>query len=220
MHYRQMEITDIPQATQLYMEYYNTHEDGEWTDPQGELAEQVAFARSEKYYHGSIFYGSDEINRNINGASDDVKKAFEDDIIYTAIQSNGHGVIFSAPENGSTTTETSTYIIGMSDPYYMLTMNGERIGRTKSGYFSVFVTLEPGENEFVFEQNGIRYYYTITRGKTTGQVTETPAEESAVRIIDALSVTGTYPSSAVMISGEELWVSCKRYSSEAQIRFW
>lgn len=184
------------------------YEDGEWTDPQGELAEQVTFARSEKYYHGSIFYGYDEINRNINGASADVKKAFEDDIIYTAIQSNGHGVTFSSPENGSSTAEDSTYIIGMSDPYYMLTMNGERVGRTKSGYFSVYVTLEPGENEFVFEQNGIRYYYTITRGKTTGQVTETPAEGSADRIIDTLSVTGTYPSSAVMTSGEELWVSC------------
>ncbi len=184
------------------------YEDGEWTNPQGELTEQIAFARSEKYYHGSIFYGYDEINRNINSASNDVKKAFEDEIIYTAIQSNGHGVTFSSPENNSSTTERSTYIIGMSDPYYMLTMNGERVGRTKSGYFSVYVTLEPGENEFVFEQNGIRYYYTITCGKTTGQVTETPAEEPADRVIDTLSVTGTYPSQTVTTSGNELWVSC------------
>ncbi len=184
------------------------YEDGEWTDPQGELTEQIAFARSEKYYHGSIFYGYDEINRNINGASDDVKQAFENEIIYTAIQSNGHGVTFSSPVNGSSTTERSTYIIGMSDPYYMLLMNGERVGRTKSGYFSVYVTLEPGENEFVFEQNGIRYYYTITCGTTTGQVAETPAEKPADRVIDTLSVTGTYPSQTVTTSGEELWVSC------------
>ena len=32
MHYRQLEITDLPQVAQLYMEYYNTHEDGEWTE--------------------------------------------------------------------------------------------------------------------------------------------------------------------------------------------
>ena len=32
MHYRQMGITDLPQVAQLYMEYYNTHEDGEWTE--------------------------------------------------------------------------------------------------------------------------------------------------------------------------------------------
>ncbi len=192
------------------------YEDGEWTDPQGELAEQVAFARSEKYYYGSIFYGYDEINRNINGAADDVQKAFEDEIIYTKIQSNGHGVTFSSPENGSTTTESSTYIIGMSDPYYMLTMDGERVGRTKSGYFSVYVTLEPGVNEFVFEQNGIRYLYTITCGTITGQTT--PEPEAADRVIDTLSVTGTYPSKAVTTSGTELWVSCvAAYDSDVSV---
>ena len=196
------------------------YEDGEWMDPQGELTEQVTFARSEKYYRGSIFYGYDEIRRNINGASDDVKQAFANEIVYTPIQSNGHGVTFSSPENNSSTAERSTYIIGMSDPYYMLTMNGERVSRTKSGYFSVYVTLEPGENEFVFEQNGIRYYYTITCGKTTGEVTESPAEEAETpdRVIDTLSVTGTYPSQAVTTSGDELWVSCiAAYDSEVSV---
>ncbi len=185
------------------------YEDGNWENPQGELTEQVEFARSEKYYHGSIFYGYDEINRNINGASDDVKKAFENEVIYTAIQSNGHGVTFSSPVNNSTTKEKSTYIIGMSDPYYLLLLNGERVSRTKSGIFSVYVTLEPGVNEFVFEQNGVRYVYTITceSGILTGQSPE-PEEEPADRVIDTLSVTGTYPSMGVTTSGEELWVSC------------
>lgn len=186
------------------------YEDGEWSNPQGELTEQITFARSEKYYHGSIFYGYDEINRNINGAADDVKKAYENEIIYTKIQSNGHGVTFSSPANGSTTSESSTYIIGMSDPYYMLTMNGERVGRTKSGYFSVYVNLEPGVNEIVFEQNGIRYLYTITRTIFTGEAPSEnePAQETPDRVIDTLSVTGTYPSKAVATSGSELWVSC------------
>ena len=184
------------------------YEDGEWSNPQGELTEQITFARSEKYYRGSIFYGYDEINRNINGAADDVGKAYENEVIYTKIQSNGHGVTFSSPANGSTTSESSTYIIGMSDPYYMLTMNGERVGRTKSGYFSVYVTLEPGVNEIVFEQNGIRYLYTITRTIFTGEAPAEPAVETPDRVIDTLSVTGTYPSRAVTTSGEELWVSC------------
>ncbi len=186
------------------------YEDGNWTNPQGELTEQIEFARSEKYYHGSIFYGYDEINRNINGASDDVKKAFENEVIYTAIQSNGHGVTFSSPVNNSTTKETSTYIIGMSDPYYMLLLNGERVSRTKSGIFSVYVTLEPGVNEFYFEQNGVRYLYTITceNGILTGQTPEPEEEEAADRVIATLSVTGTYPSMGITTSGEELWVSC------------
>ena len=117
---------------------------------------------------------------------------------------------FSSPANGSTTSESSTYIIGMSDPYYMLTMNGERVGRTKSGYFSVYVNLEPGVNEIVFEQNGIRYLYTITRTIFTGEAPSEnePAQETPDRVIDTLSVTGTYPSKAVATSGSELWVSC------------
>lgn len=211
----QLEGSDV----KLYVSHASyRYEDGNWEDPQGELTEQVEFARSEKYYHGSIFYGYDEINRNINGASDDVKKAFEDEIIYTAIQSNGHGVTFSSPENGSTTTESSTYIIGMSDPYYMLTMDGERVGRTKSGFFSVYVTLEPGVNEFVFEQNGIRYLYTITSGTTTGQAEQAIEPEAADRVIDTLSVTGTYPSNAVTTSGTELWVSCvAAYNSKVSV---
>ncbi len=192
------------------------YEDGNWENPSGELTEQVTFARSEKAYRGSIFYGYDEINRNINGASDDVLAAFKDEIIYTDIQSNGHGVTFSAPENGSTTTETQTYIIGMSDPYYILTMDGQKVGRTKSGFFSVYVTLEPGKNEFVFEQNGIRYLYTITCGQTTGQADTSTAQ--ADRVIDTLSITGTYPSKAVSTSEDILWVSCVApYDSEVTV---
>ncbi|MGN1346114.1 MAG: glycoside hydrolase family 10 protein, partial [Eubacteriales bacterium] len=189
------------------------YEDGNWENPQGELTEQVSFARSEKYYRGSIFYGYDEINQNTNGASDELLALYEDEIIYTDIQSNGHGVTFSSPANGSSTTEKVTYILGMSDPYYMLTMNGERVSRTKSGFFSVYVTLEDGVNEFVFEQNGIRYLYTITCAAATAQA---PAEtEKADRVIDTLSVTGTYPSYAVTTSGSELWVSCvAAYGSE------
>lgn len=182
------------------------YEDGEWSDPQGELTEQVEFARSEKYYHGSIFYGYDELRQNANGASDDVLRAFEDDIVYTPIQSNGHAVTFSSPQNGSITTESSTYIIGMSDPYYMLTVNGQRVGRTKSGYFSLYVTLTSGVNEFVFEQNGVRYLYTITCGITTG---EAPVEKTPEPLIlDTLSITGTYPSRSVTTAEEVLWVSC------------
>lgn len=183
------------------------YEDGEWNDPQGELTEQVTFARSEKYYYGSIFYGYDEIHRNINGASDELKEVYSNEIIYTALQSNGHGVTFSSPANNSTTTEASTYIIGMSDPYYMLTMNGEHVGRTKSGYFSVYVSLEEGKNEFVFEQNGIRYLYTITRKNNIGLSVDS-GDNDTENVINTLSVTGTYPSMTVSTSGDELWVSC------------
>ena len=32
MEYRIMELHDLPQAVRLYIDYYNTHEDGAWTE--------------------------------------------------------------------------------------------------------------------------------------------------------------------------------------------
>ena len=32
MNYRIMKKSDIPIAVELYMNYYNNHEDGEWTE--------------------------------------------------------------------------------------------------------------------------------------------------------------------------------------------
>lgn len=182
------------------------YEEGEWADPTGQLAEQITFARQEKYYRGSICYGYDEINRNIRGAADDLATAYKNEIIYTDIVSNGSDVAVTSPANGSVTTEKTTYIIGRSDPYYPLTVNGEKVGRTKSGYFSLYVTLKPGENVFIFSQNGTEYKYVITYSLTTSSVT--PQAESKQTVLDSLSIIGTYPSSPVATTDGSVWVSC------------
>ncbi len=179
------------------------YEDGNWTEPQGELTEQVTFSRSELAYRGSIFYGYDEIKRNTNGASDDLLVAFRDEIIYTDITSNGLGVTVNSPENGATLSAETTYLIGQSAPYYPLTMNGEKIGRTKSGFFSLMVKLEPGENVFTFVQNGVEYTVKLYRQITTGSV-----ETDQRTILDTLAVVSPSPAKAVTTAGTELWVSC------------
>lgn len=181
------------------------YEDGEWDSPSGQLSEQISFARSEKSYRGSIFYGYDEIKRNINGAADEVKKSFGKEIIYSDIQSNGMPVSIVSPADGSTTTDNTTYIIGSSDPYYVLTMNGEKVSRTKSGYFSVYVDLKLGENKFVFEQNGEVYVYTVTR--LSQSLTDNTSSPSPI-ILDSYTVTQPYPSSDTASSEDQLWVSC------------
>lgn len=181
------------------------YEDGNWDSPEGQLTEQVSFARSEKAYRGSIFYGYDEINRNINGASDDILSAFEDDIVYTNIQSTGLGVEITSPANGSTTSSASTYLIGSSDPYYTLTMNGQKISRTKSGTFNLYVTLDEGQNDFCFEQNGVTYVYTIKYEPNTAAVT--PSEAAPISL-DHLSIVNTYPTSDIATHDEGIYVSC------------
>lgn len=179
------------------------YEDGEWDSPEGQLTEQVEYARSERSYRGSIFYGYDEINRNINSASTDLLKAFTDEILYTDIASNGHGVTVSSPANGTVLNSATTYLVGMSDPHYPLTLNGKKIGRTKSGFFSLYVTLERGENTFTFIQNGKEYTHTLYYNSTTGTA---PTEQSI--ILDSFSVIQTYPAYDVATSDTELWISC------------
>jgi len=180
------------------------YEDGEWADPSRELTEQIIFARSEESYRGSIFYGYDEINRNLRGASDDLLAAYNEEVIYTDIQSNGHGVSFTSPPSGSTTTEKNTFIIGMSDPYYSLNMNGIKVGTTKSGFFSVYVELEKGENKFTFTQNGINYEYIITY--TTEK--QTVSSEQKDPLLSSVSASSIYPSKNVSTSDSTLWASC------------
>lgn len=181
------------------------YEDGNWEEPQCELTEQISFARSEKAYRGSIFYGYDEINRNINGASDELRNSFKDEIIYTNIQSTGLGVEVASPTNGSVTSSDSTYILGSSDPYYPLTMNGQKVSTTKSGLFNLYVKLEKGENIFTFEQNGVSYVYTLTCSTDTISAPEKEAEPIS---LDHLSIVNTYPSSDVVTADGQIYVSC------------
>ena len=181
------------------------YEDGNWDSPSGQLSEQVAFARSEKAYRGSIFYGYDEINRNTNGASDELISIFSDEIVYTEIQSNGFGVTVTSPADKSTMTSAKTYIIGSSDPFYTLTMNGEKVSRTKSGIFNLYVTLEKGENDFVFEQNGITYVYTLYYDTDTAA--STPLQSDPISL-DTISITNIYPSTDIATHDRKIYVSC------------
>ena len=179
------------------------YEDGNWTDPANELTEQVSFARSEISYKGSVFYGYDEINRNINGASDDLLSAYTNEIIYPAIQSNGSSVEISSPDNGATMSEDTTYVIGVSDPAYPLYLDGEKVGRTKSGYFSLMLDLQKGKNDFVFTQNGTEYVYTLYYKTGT-----TTAEAEKPTILDSVQIIGVYPSNTLTTSGTSQWISC------------
>lgn len=198
----QLSGTDV----KLYVSHASyKYEDGEWTDPHGELSQQISFARSLKSYRGSILYGFDELKNNTNGASDDTTSSFENEIIYTDIQSTGKSVTITSPAPGSYSTEAKTYIIGMSDPYYSLTLNGRKISQTKSGYFSVFVNLNVGENTFIFDQNGIGYAYTITYSPTSGY---TPPQKSTDTVLYSLSPVSLYPATQTAMGGDILWVSC------------
>jgi N-acetylmuramoyl-L-alanine amidase len=61
------------------------------------------------------------------------------------------------------TTQTHYSIAGASDPKYPLTLNGEAIQTTKSGYFCYYADLQEGENVFVLDNVSDKKVITITR---------------------------------------------------------
>ena len=180
------------------------YEDGNWDSPQGEMTEQVSYARSEISYKGSAFYGYDEIHKNTNGASDDILAAYTSEILYPKIQSNGLKPGVNSPSDGATMNVTTTYLLGTSDPAYPLYLNGEKIGRTKSGYFSKMVTLKEGENKFTFTQNGEETVYTLYYKPATASNTT----QKSITVLDSVQITGVYPSNAITTDKTGQWVSC------------
>lgn len=66
------------------------------------------------------------------------------------------------PASERVTTNESTFILrGSADPNFPLTLNGEEIALTEHGYFTLDVTLSPGDNTFVFENKGVKTTYVI-----------------------------------------------------------
>jgi len=176
-----------------------------WSSPAGELSEQVQYARSELTYRGSIFYGYDEIRRNLHGIADELSDVYEDSIIYADPSPNGMSVSVTSPAFGAYVNAAGTYLLGASSPDKPLTVNGQPVGRTRGGYFSLYVDLAPGENTFVFEQDGHTYTHVIYRGtppKDTAQNKTETASEFALQIL-------TPKADTMQDSGTALSVSCK-----------
>jgi hypothetical protein len=66
-------------------------------------------------------------------------------------------------EDNFETTQEHYSISGASDPQYPLTLNGETVETTESGYFSCYVDLQEGENVFVLDNGSDKKEITITR---------------------------------------------------------
>jgi uncharacterized lipoprotein YddW (UPF0748 family)/N-acetylmuramoyl-L-alanine amidase len=187
----------------------------EWSDSKDEIRNQIGFARSEISYRGSILYGYDVLNRNINSICDELESVFADEIIYSEPQSDNTPVSFNSPANGSTLTEVKqTYVLGSSDPAYPVYFDGQKLSRTKSGYFSVMLELNKGKNEFVFTQNGSDYTYTIYNG--TSQQSASSGTIPTYKIMEKYEIVPITPTHDKYVSGGEvLTVSVKAPSGSS-----
>ena len=143
-----------------------------WDAPEDELRCQVQFARSELAYRGSILYGYASLKANSHGLLDEVRDVFKEKEFYSDVTSNGRDLIISIPYNKSYIDGANTFVIGTSDPTEPLYIDGKKVGRTKSGYFSLYLPLNEGKNTFVFSHKGKETEYIINRGvKTSSAVT-------------------------------------------------
>lgn len=145
-----------------------------WENPENELRCQVEFARSELMYRGSILYGYAALKNNTKGLFDEVVDVFSEEVIHTDAVSNGKELYISIPYSGSYIDGENTFVIGTSDPTEPLYVDGKPVGRTKSGYFSVYLPLKKGKNTFTFTHKGTETQYVIHRTSTStssGEIT-------------------------------------------------
>lgn len=103
----------------------------------------------------------------ISSAQGDVVTAYaaEDMLGYE----NPERIVIAMPNsNNYSTTASKISILGACDYRYPLTMNGEPVETTEHGFFTAYVTLSVGENEFLFENGEHEYRLVVKRKKSSG----------------------------------------------------
>ena len=133
---------------------YQVGTSGAWLAPT-EIGNQIALNRSLGVISGSVFYGYSKIEENALGLKDQLKELFFDPGLAQPLK-------IAYPSSGSVITSRNSYIIGSADPRYPLYLDGKPVTRTLSGYFSVYVSLEFGDNEFVFRHQEDELTYTLS----------------------------------------------------------
>ncbi len=174
-----------------------------WSEPSDELRNQVEFARAEATYKGSLLYGYAALKANTEGLFDETKEVFSEDIVYTELESNGRDLIISLPYENSYIDGSGTFLLGTSDPTEPLYLDGKKVGRTKSGYFSLYLPLSKGKNTFTFSHKGVETTYTINGGTAPTSTVIKYATLDSFKIAAVTPSTdwfGTTPSLSVSVT--------------------
>ena len=120
---------------------------------------------------------------------------------------NPEDIIIASPANRYSTTASKISILGACDYNYPLYLNGLPIEKTEYGFFTTYVELSVGENNFTFENNGKVKTLTIIRKKTptssgTSSGTSNTSAYKAYKTAAYGVITGKYamPRSTVSLS--------------------
>lgn len=173
--------------------------------PEHEIYRQVDMCRTLSSYKGSIFYGYENICKNVGGVADDIKKICENKILRKEAVSNNKDIKISYPSNNVYLNTSKTYILGSADSAYPVYMNGQALSKTTGGYFCAYVQLSSGKNTFEFKQNGKTKTLVINYGAKNNE----PADGSSYKKMEKMEIVDAYPASTTWLNvGDTLKVSC------------
>ncbi|HWP80937.1 MAG TPA: family 10 glycosylhydrolase [Candidatus Acidoferrum sp.] len=136
-----------------------------WSD-KWEMARQVELNRDLGTVAGDIYYGLTQIEDNTLDLATTLATLYEvggAQPTNTAAAPKADGLIIAYPSSGASLSSARSYIIGAGDPNDPITVNGQVIDRTASGYFSLYVDLAYGVNTFTFQHKGETVTYTLNR---------------------------------------------------------
>ncbi len=136
-----------------------------WSD-KWEMARQVELNRELGTVAGDVYYGLSKIEDNTLDLATTLATLYEVNgatQVSTASAPKADGLVIAYPSSGASLSSAKSYIIGAGDPNYPITVNGQVIERTASGYFSLYVDLAYGVNTFTFEHKGETVTYTLNR---------------------------------------------------------
>lgn len=111
-------------------------------------------------------------------------------------------ITVSRPAKNITTSYSSYYLNGASDPGTVLYLNGEPVeNRSKNGYFGILVPLAKGSNIFTFSQKGSYVTRVIYRSNGSAE----PAKLSKAEI----TASSVFPQSTeYRMPGEKITLTC------------
>ncbi|MBP5245254.1 MAG: family 10 glycosylhydrolase [Clostridia bacterium] len=193
--------------------------------PKNEIGIQTEFSRTLLNYKGSIYYGYNEIKANVSGVGDKIRELNERAVTYPDREAKKLSVYL--PQDNTTSSSQNITVVGESDVNYPLNINGERISRTKSGYFSYYAKLTSGINVLTLEQNGktvthnIKYNVKKNEGASEpvllkNKITEIePSKETWLKVGDTLKISCVAPTGSKVtakIGGMSVELKSERYS--------
>ena len=168
---------------------------------ENEIGIQVEFARTLMCYKGSVYYGYEEIKNNTRGLKDKIAELNSYPIRYTESDSDSNLSVYQPYNNYYVSAPTVT-LVGSSDPGAPLTVNGNKISRTKSGLFSYYGTVTTGINVFTLEQNGTTSTHNINYNNKKNS-------SPSVQTLSKMQITDVVPATEAWLTvGDTLKISC------------